>query len=287
MIRDRIVVGLNDLALSEKLQMDSELTLSKATEAAREREAIKQQQKILRKKFQEETRIDIVSQKSSDRKANRIQCRKCGRKDYQERHKCPALCATCHRCHRKCHYQAVCLTLTSQIKEIQTDETAEVDTAFLGVVHEGTQDEQPCRTLVSLNGRPMVFKLDTGADVTVISSADLHEFRNTTELQPPDRQFCGPSSVVLPAAGCFSGTLQYKDRITEETIYVVKQLQTPLLGSRDITRLKLVQRLDVVENGTLDPVKEFPTLFCGLGKLEGEHVIQLREGAHPYTLSVP
>ena len=83
---------------------------------------------------------------------------------------------------------------------------------------------------MSLNGRSMVFKLDTGADVTVISSADLREFRNTIELQPPDRQLCGPSSVVLPVAGCFSGTLQYKDRITEETSYVVKQLQTPLLG---------------------------------------------------------
>ena len=80
MIRDRIVIGPNDPALSEKLQMDSELTLSKATEAAREREVIKQQQKILRKDFQEETRIDIVSQKSWDRKAIRIQCRKCGKK---------------------------------------------------------------------------------------------------------------------------------------------------------------------------------------------------------------
>ena len=68
MIPDRIVVGLNDPALSEKLQMDSEITLSKDTESAREREAIKQQQKILRKDFQEETCIKIVSHKSSGRK---------------------------------------------------------------------------------------------------------------------------------------------------------------------------------------------------------------------------
>ena len=34
-------------------------------------------------------------------------------------------------------------------------------------------------------------------------------------------------------------------------------------------------------------MKEFPTLFCGLGKLDREHVIQLREGADPYTLLVP
>ena len=92
MIRDRIVVGLKDLALSEKLQMDPDLTLLKATETAREREAIKQQQGILRKDFQEETQIDIVSQ---DKKSNGIQCKKCGRKYYQERHKCPALYANC------------------------------------------------------------------------------------------------------------------------------------------------------------------------------------------------
>ena len=177
--------------------------------------------------------------------------------------------------------------MTSQIKEIQTKETAEVDAAFLGVVQEGTQNEQPWRTQVSLNGRPMVFKLDTGADVTVILSADLHEFGNIIESQPPDKQPGGPNSAVLPVAGCLLVTLQYKDRITEETIYVVKSLQTPLLGRQAIIRLKLVQRLDVVENGTIDTVKEFPTLFCGLGKLEGEHVSQLREGAHPYTLLVP
>ena len=43
MIRDRIVVGLRDARLSEKLQMDPELTLEKAVSAARQSEAVKQQ----------------------------------------------------------------------------------------------------------------------------------------------------------------------------------------------------------------------------------------------------
>ena len=64
----------------------------------------------------------------------------------------------------------------------------------------------------------------------------------------------------------------------------MKHLNTPLLGRRAITKLRLAH---VVENGTIDPVKEFPTLFGGLGKLEGEHVIKLREEARPYSLSVP
>ena len=45
MLRDRIVVGIRDRALSEKLQMDSELTLEKAKKAARQKEAVNDQHK--------------------------------------------------------------------------------------------------------------------------------------------------------------------------------------------------------------------------------------------------
>ena len=174
-----------------------DILASSSTETAREREAIKQQQEILRKHFQEETQIDIVSQ---DKKSNGIQC---GRKYYQERHKCPALYATCYKCHRKGHFQAVCL---SQIKEIRSDPTAEVNAAFLGAVHD-SMEEQPWETLVYLNNKSLVFKLDTGADVTVISSADFVEYRKTVKLKPPDRQLYGPGSAILPVIGYFLGTL--------------------------------------------------------------------------------
>ena len=47
LIRDRIVVGLQNRELSEKLQLDPNLTLEKATNLARQRETVKQQQNIL------------------------------------------------------------------------------------------------------------------------------------------------------------------------------------------------------------------------------------------------
>ena len=48
LIRDRIVVGLRDKALSEKLQLESSLTLEKAINQARQKELIRQQQEIIR-----------------------------------------------------------------------------------------------------------------------------------------------------------------------------------------------------------------------------------------------
>ena len=48
MVRDRIVVGIRDAKLSQKLQMDPDLTLEKATKLIRESEAIKLQQTAIR-----------------------------------------------------------------------------------------------------------------------------------------------------------------------------------------------------------------------------------------------
>lgn len=47
LIRDRLVVGLLDRSLSEKLQLDADLTLDKAVNTARNSEAVKSQQEAL------------------------------------------------------------------------------------------------------------------------------------------------------------------------------------------------------------------------------------------------
>ena len=48
LIRDRIVVGIRDTSLSERLQMDPELTLEKAKTLVCQREAVRKQQQTLK-----------------------------------------------------------------------------------------------------------------------------------------------------------------------------------------------------------------------------------------------
>ena len=48
MIRDRLVVGISDSALSQKLQMDSALTLDKAKRLIRQQETVRKQQDVLK-----------------------------------------------------------------------------------------------------------------------------------------------------------------------------------------------------------------------------------------------
>ena len=48
MIRDRIIIGIKKVKLSERLQLDGNLTLNRAAQMVRETEQVKQQQKELR-----------------------------------------------------------------------------------------------------------------------------------------------------------------------------------------------------------------------------------------------
>ena len=47
LLRDRLVVGMRDSAFSERLQLDTELTLEKTKKAMRQKEAVKEQNQML------------------------------------------------------------------------------------------------------------------------------------------------------------------------------------------------------------------------------------------------
>ena len=60
LIRDRIVVGLLDKALSERMQLQEDLTLEKAVSQARQYEQVKQQQSTVRDQVRDETTAEAV-----------------------------------------------------------------------------------------------------------------------------------------------------------------------------------------------------------------------------------
>ena len=112
MIRDRLVVGIHDAALSQQLQMDAELTLEKAQKRIRQREAVGEQQKELKGAAEEEVTIQEVKFRrpkkgkvrhtpSHHGKAKTPKtCTRCG-KGTHPYDKCPAKEATCHQCSKR------------------------------------------------------------------------------------------------------------------------------------------------------------------------------------------
>ncbi|UYV79821.1 hypothetical protein LAZ67_18000795 [Cordylochernes scorpioides] len=100
MIRDRLVVGVKNLNLSEKLQLESELTLEKA--------------------------IQINPQGCSSYEKRK--CFRCGYYQGHSKEQCPAKDAICNKCRKKGHFAKVCHTKT--IQEVSSS----LNNAFIGIV---------------------------------------------------------------------------------------------------------------------------------------------------------
>ena len=152
MIRDWIVVGLLDDAISEKLQLDARLTLETAVTIARQSEEVHRQQIVVRGKPTDlnSDLVDAVhASKGVDRKkiANKggdhktsgqssgqqrqQKCTRCGKTPSHRRQQCPARDAICHCCHKKGHYQSMCRTIPRQVQTITSEASEE---QFLGEI---------------------------------------------------------------------------------------------------------------------------------------------------------
>ena len=128
------MVGLRDHKLSEKLQLDAGLTLEKALAQARQHEAVKAQQPILRGHKSES--VDAVKTKplrsnKRDKKSvtkttsQQQLCKRCSR-DNHPRDNCPARDAICHKCSVKGHWARVCLS-KPKVNEVYFDSDDEDD----------------------------------------------------------------------------------------------------------------------------------------------------------------
>ena len=205
LICNRIVVGLRDKKLSEKLQMDYELTLEKAVTYARQTEAIKQQQTTLNNQSETTNSIKIINRAGFPQKRKQdyrpqqramISCTRCGKSPAHSKAQCPAKEATCKKCHKKGPFQAVCRSKVpnSAVAEIEQEEDA-----FLGPIS-AIDSSEPWTVTLTLNKCPLKFKIDTGADVTALPDT-VYDRSRDGPLQKPNRVLRGPSKQILIAQG--------------------------------------------------------------------------------------
>ena len=100
----------------------------------------------------------------------------------------------------------------------------------------------------------------------------------------------GPARKPLKTTDHFFCNLSYKDRESQQQIYVVDDLKSNLLGLPAIIALHLVTRTDSVQTETTENqswLQRFPKVFSGLGNLSGDYNIQLRSDATPHAIFTP
>ena len=306
MLRDRLVVGMRDTALAERLQMDPELTLEKAKKAMRQKEAVKEKTQQLQ--GEREPRVSPLDAIKVDRqttekgwrpdccrdngwrqqnppafrrgraasdKTVKPKCTRCGKGPHQADSRCPASTATCHRCNRKGHYQSQCFSKT----RAHTDELT-TDTVFLGAVVE--KQNSPWQISALVDDKQVSFKLDTGAQVTAISE-ETYRALQPGPLKKPSEVLYGPTGQALNVIGQFTARIVVGSKMSKQIVFVVPGLRRNLMGLPAITSLHLACLLGEATTGA-DIKQQFPKVFTGLGNLGEDYCIK---DAVPYSLYTP
>ena len=308
MIRDRIVVGIRDQALSQRMQIDPDLTLEKAKTSVRQREAVKEQQAVLGKtaptSAKLETSVDFVRKgKAKNFKPATLhktfspasqplqhhKCTRCGRSAHS-RQQCPAKDATCYKCKRKGHFSNQCRSktvadVTDSKPAVQTHEMENedfLDIAYLNTIVSEKGNIWTCQ--VHVNGQETEFKVDTGAEVMVISEGTSKALR-LKDIKPATKQLHGPDSKSLDVIGQATVRLGYHGHSCTCTLFVLRHVPHNLLGLPAIRALHVLSQVHTVTQ----PIQEkFPSLFSGLGTYKGDsYVVQLKPDAKPFALFTP
>lgn len=168
MIRRRLVVGIQNLKLSEQLQMaqtwlwkrqkanTSMWSCSRAPDNPSASWKFRQTTSSWTNPSQEKTQSStcyIVIHQHNSRAAHAF-------------NKSLARESTCYKCKRKGHYSSQCFSKT--VLEVTAGQPEEdIDVTYLSVI---VSEKDSCWTVnIEINGKPMIFKSDTGTEVTAIT----------------------------------------------------------------------------------------------------------------------
>ena len=297
LVRDRLVVGIRDNALLERLQMEAELTLDKAKRLIRQREAIKEQQATLKLPIKEETTLDSIASRGPRRKIPALPpqavkqtpvqqgCKRCGRGSHP-RQSCPAR-DVCFHCNSRGHYSSQCLSNTvaeptRNLSELTAQPDDPYPDRYLNTVE--SISEEAWIISIEINGQPVSVKVDTEAEVTALSDSTWNSLNITAPLEKVEIALFKADQRQLNVLGRKSLSITYQGRSANQNVYIIRDLKNNLLGLPVIRKPEMLLHVYSVNKSI---ISLYPSLFTGLGTFTQTYTIKLKPNSKPFAINAP
>jgi len=224
MLRDRIVLGCNDVRLQERLLREPDLTLCKAINICRAAEATKEQIRTIKSASGTATAQTVNEvQKHRSVKQEKSTCQKCG--TTHSPRSCPAYGKQCNWCSGWSHYEVMCYKKRSEssaqqlkpqqksvnrgrqvqrrsdrgrssLRRGQRSASRDVNALtentenqlYVGVigVNSVTESEKTWYKELMIEVHPISCKLDCGAEANIISKQTYNSLHTKQRIRPSD-----------------------------------------------------------------------------------------------------
>ena len=237
-----------------------------------------------RKPFDENDWYD--SRHDSKQAAALFSCGNCGYTHAKGR--CPAFGKECNFCHNVNHFARACRKklrsanarstpsqnsqrlhqIESCFEEFQIPAVTSENKQFVGQVH----TEPPWTVKLRLNAQLVDLKIDTGADVSVLSSQSYNTLNPKPKLKKSNVTLRSPGGIAK-CIGRFSTTAKLGEDYYDIEFYVIQGTTDNLLSREASKRMNLIQKLnsctasEIINPAifgplTEEPVKAEPVKIC-------------------------
>ena len=316
-LRDRLIFGIHDTKVRERLLRETNLTLIKTDEICRAAESMTEQMRIVGQSNDATTSVHAVRKLAGQKKrmtkeASRStksetakECWNCGRQHgRQPKELCPAFGKSCDLCGKLNHFANKCRQKRSGSTRNSVRAIGEPDEVF--PVREGATllDDSQCVTLKLDSGNYIRFQIDSGAQCNVLP-LEMYK-RATKDVQMNDVTKC-QSSILAFGGSRLTVVGEVRVRVWRDDykcILICKLVDSdkirPILGRKACVGMKLIQYTDndalhkpatrdaqvyAVEGALISRAaitEKSATVFGdGISELEGEHRIRLDDAFDP------
>ncbi|UYV64834.1 K02A2.6-like [Cordylochernes scorpioides] len=269
LLKDRIVVGIINNDIKERLLSEADLNLEKATQICIACEnATNQMKHVLSDSDKQVAVTKMNSKKWEDRKEQRKEnttnqshkiienCRNCGRS--HKINQCPAYQKRCNKCKKLSHFANLCRsqnTNSYKVRQIVGSPEPEMIQEFVIQSVENTNLTEEWYEEVKIKGKKINMKLDTGAQCNVLPLSLAG--RLNLEIQR-----CSVKSLIsfsghrIPVEGQSLAMCMVKNMTAYIRFIISRDNICSILGRQTCSNLGLVKR-------------EYQEVFEGIGCLKG------------------
>ena len=122
------------------------------------------------------------------------------------------------------------------------------------------------KAILQVNGKQLGFKIDTGADVSVITEKSYKSLKPKQSLKSTNKVLMGPCKYQMKCLGMFKSDVYTSltgKKITKD-MYVIKDLERSLLSRRAAMELGLVSHVNAVNRDSYrDTIERNLTVIIG------------------------
>ena len=169
----------------------------------------------------------------------------------------------------------ILLLFVVSAREVASNSEGNIREFFLGAVNSCDEFEELWNVVLHVNKKPIKFKIDTGADISVMSVSTYEALPQRPKLKSSNAMLSSPG-WMLNCKGQFTAEISLKNKPHSIDIYVIEGVCVNNLLSRHAAcQMGLVQRIE----------ESNANVFGDIGLMNCEQVkIELTDDAKPYCV---